>query len=468
MVSRNGQIDRSATAELPADLRTAIRTTLPVPAPGERYHVRGMTELWLAKCAEGSVHTASSYTLALRLWLEYCLGQRLDPLTARAADVDDWTAGLARSGNSPGTIEVRIAAVSAWYRYLADELSVANPCARAKKPKRARRTSKTRYLSLDQTALVLRTAVESAMGKQGRRRETAMRTAAIVWVGVTTGLRSGALLGARVGSLIDNGGQRLLRYHLKGHAEDQEAALPDQSLAVLGSYLDVRAERLGVTVATLNPAAPLFASIPVDDRDGDKPVDGENFSLSLRAIARAAGIPHADELVPHSLRHTSGTALHQLGLTGRDVQEHLQHASLTTTGTYLHPESDSRPAQVLATELAARISAIGSVPGSAAKPQARKGLDAIRATLRVLGEDPGVAALTARLLDSLRTVLDLCDRPFATATELADACREAVFAELTPQVIAEIELGDSLLSAPALGADGEAAAPTRPTGDIAG
>jgi site-specific recombinase XerD len=420
----------SALESLPADLRSAIRTTLPVPVPGERYHVRGMTALWLTKCGEASVHTAGSYRLALRLWLEYCLGQQLDPLTARAADIDDWTAGLARVGNSPGTIEVRIAAVSAWYRYLADELSVNNPCARARKPKRTRRTSKTRYLSLDQTAIVLRTAVESATGKQGRRRETAMRTAAIVWVGVTTGLRSGALLEARVGSLIDNGGQRLLRYHLKGHAEDQEAILPDQALTVLGSYLAARAERLGVSVANLDPAAPLFASIPVDGRDGNKAVDGENFSLSLRSIARAAGIPHADELVPHSLRHTSGTALHQLGLTGRDVQEHLQHASLTTTGTYLHPEPDSRPAQLLATELANRMAV-----GNADVPEpttVRARIEQIHAQL-VAEAAAEPSRLAAEFAESLLTVLELCDRPFTSVTTLADACRNAIAAALDDQ-----------------------------------
>ncbi|MGH3802886.1 MAG: tyrosine-type recombinase/integrase, partial [Pseudonocardiaceae bacterium] len=220
----------SSADPLPVELENMIRTTLPVPNPGERYHVRGMTALWLAKCAEASAHTANSYKLALRMWLEYCLGQRLDPLTARAADVDDWTAGLAQAGNSPGTIEVRIAAVSAWYRYLGDELSVVNPCIRARKPKRSRGASKTRYLSLEQTALVLRTALEAAAAaEKGRRRETALRTAAILWTGITTGLRSGALLRARLSSLVDNGGRRLLRYHLKGHADDQEAILPEQT-----------------------------------------------------------------------------------------------------------------------------------------------------------------------------------------------------------------------------------------------
>ncbi|MGH3804790.1 MAG: tyrosine-type recombinase/integrase, partial [Pseudonocardiaceae bacterium] len=196
-------------------------------------------------------------------------------------------------------------------------------------------------------------------------------------------------------------------------------------LTVLDAYLAARAARCNVPVSSLDPAAPLFASIPIAGRSGDRPIDGENFSLSLRSVARNAGIPHADELVPHSLRHTSGTALHQLGLAGRDVQEHLRHASLTTTGNYLHASSDRNPAQVLATELATRIAAISPRFDEAARQTtARARLNALGPALSSSNVDS--RRPTEGLIGAMGAILDLCDRPMGSAAELATACRDAI------------------------------------------
>jgi integrase/recombinase XerD len=54
----------------------------------------------------------------------------------------------------------------------------------------------------------------------------------------------------------------------------------------------------------------------------------------VRRLARAAGLPAADQISPHSLRHSAATAALDDGAPLRDVQEFLGHAEPCTTRRY--------------------------------------------------------------------------------------------------------------------------------------
>jgi hypothetical protein len=54
----------------------------------------------------------------------------------------------------------------------------------------------------------------------------------------------------------------------------------------------------------------------------------------IRRLARTAGIPAADQLSPHSLRHSAITAALNAGVPFRDVQDFAGHADPRTTRRY--------------------------------------------------------------------------------------------------------------------------------------
>lgn len=70
----------------------------------------------------------------------------------------------------------------------------------------------------------------------------------------------------------------------------------------------------------------------------------QNFERIIKSTARRADLEAVDELTPHCFRHAFATHAYQSGKIGpRELQKQLGHASLETTATYLHVDSDVCP-----------------------------------------------------------------------------------------------------------------------------
>jgi site-specific recombinase XerD len=69
------------------------------------------------------------------------------------------------------------------------------------------------------------------------------------------------------------------------------------------------------------------------NRDGGRLTEPIVWRL-IRRLARTAGIPAADRLSPHSLRHSAITAALNAGVPFRDVQDFAGHADPRTTRRY--------------------------------------------------------------------------------------------------------------------------------------
>jgi integrase len=134
-----------------------------------------------------------------------------------------------------------------------------------------------------------------------------------------TGLRVGSAVGARVEDLGTDRGHRTLDVVVKrGHR--RRIPLPP----VLGTALDAMLAARG------NPVeGPLFLA------PSGVPLYELAVHRLLRRLARGAGIPAADRLSPHSLRHTAITEL--LDATNGDLrraQDFAGHADPRTTRRY--------------------------------------------------------------------------------------------------------------------------------------
>jgi integrase/recombinase XerD len=129
------------------------------------------------------------------------------------------------------------------------------------------------------------------------------RSAALVSLLVFNGLRVAEALGCEVTSLTYQRGHRVLWIIRKGGRAATEPLAP----VWLRALLDYIAER---------STGPLFLN-----RDGTGRLAYSISYALIRRLARRAGIPAAEHVSPHSLRHSIATELLDYGIPLQRVQD---------------------------------------------------------------------------------------------------------------------------------------------------
>lgn len=314
---------------------------LPPTDPTQRYGVHRLTATWLAGLAP---HTRRAYFRDLAHFLAWCQRDGLDPRTARPADLAGYRATLEHPEHgrplAPASVHRRLSALSSWYRHLianGDGEVAANPLAGVRRPRVDRDASTTAGLTADQVRALLAQAdavaaeraaafTRSPTPHRRARHVAALRDRALLRLLADLGLRVGEALALDTDALTHNQGRRTVRYLGKG-GKQRERALSSQASQALDAYLAARA---GVGGGT--PPGPLFATTGTGGRVGrlDEPA---TFRL-VRRLAHAAGLPAADRLSPHSLRHAFATNARELGIALEDVQDAMGHADARTTRRY--------------------------------------------------------------------------------------------------------------------------------------
>lgn len=291
-----------------------------LPALGyntSRYGPRGLTLLWLV---DATPNTRRAYYADLALWLTWCENHNVDPLLGRRADVDAWKASLTGSRR---TIARRLAGVSSWYRYLVtNDCTDSNPAAAVRRPKVHRDQSPTRAVVETDVTRLIATAENRARRLDS---EPAWRAVAVLRVMFTTALRVGGIISPQITDLGHDHGHRILGFVNKG-GHQHRAALPEQTADAIDRYLEHRASRRNCAVNELT--GNLFVTRK------DKPLRQRDVWNLIRATAKDAGLPYADQLSPHSGRKTTATVALRRGATLSDVQAMLGHADPRTTQLY--------------------------------------------------------------------------------------------------------------------------------------
>jgi integrase/recombinase XerD len=286
--------------------------------PAGRGDAEQVTEAWLAN-RRLSPHTRDAYRRDVAAWLAWCAGRDLDPLRATFLDVNAYARTLEsaadpRTGRplAATTVARKLSGLSSWYGFLAKLRAVdANPVAGADRP----------YVSRDHSATVGLTPGEvdallaAADAEQG---PAAARHRAVLVLLADLGLRVGELVGLDVGDVGAERGHRSVRFVGKGGRPRRRALTPAAS-AALDAYL-----------ASGPPRAdgPLFVTAT-----GAR-IDRHAVFRLVRRLAAQAGIPGAERLSPHSLRHAFATAAREEGVPLEDVQDAMGHADPRTTRRY--------------------------------------------------------------------------------------------------------------------------------------
>ncbi|WP_373312341.1 tyrosine-type recombinase/integrase [Asanoa siamensis] len=275
------------------------------------------TDAWLAN-RRLSPHTRAAYRRDVGSWLTWCGARDLDPLAATFLDVNAYAREVEETA-APTTVARKMSALSSWYDFLVKLQALdGNPVAGADRPRLDRDHSATIGLLPEEVDALLRAAA-AATGP------TAARTRAALALLADLGLRVGELVSLDVTDLGEERGHRSIRFTGKGGKHRRRALTPGTAAAV-DTYLTERAAAEGVTVAELT--GPLLATA-----SGGR-LDRHALFRLVRKVARDAGIPAADKLSPHSLRHAFATTARAEGVALEDVQDAMGHADPRTTRRY--------------------------------------------------------------------------------------------------------------------------------------
>jgi integrase/recombinase XerD len=309
------------------EIRSAV-DVLPLPAADRdrRWNLHTATASWLA--SRRSPHTRRAYFRDLAGYLAWCEQTRLDPRDATRADVDAYAAARCRDMATSSAAR-RLSTISSWYRYLVSTaVTGTNPVDAVDRPPVDRDGSATVGLTGAQAAAFMR-AARTATGP------TARRDAALLALLAELGLRVGEALALDLADFRHNRGHRTVRVTGKG-GRHRELPIPVPLARDLDAYL---AGRAGAA-----PDEPAFTTAT------GRRVDPSAVFRLVRRTARAAGLPDADLVSPHSLRHTVATAALDAGAPLRDVQDLLGHADPRTTRRYDRSRGslDRSPAYLIA------------------------------------------------------------------------------------------------------------------------
>ncbi|BCJ48083.1 tyrosine recombinase XerC [Actinoplanes ianthinogenes] len=268
------------------------------------------TEAWLAN-RRLSEHTRDAYRRDVTSWLDWCTARGLDPLAASFLDVNAYARGLEARPMAAATVARKLSGLSSWYAFLVKlGACPANPVGGADRP----------YVDRDHSATVGLTpgevdAILAAADRQDG--PAAVRHRAVLTLLADLGLRVGELVGLDLSDIGWERGHRTVRFTGKG-GRPRRRVLTPAAAATLDDYLRVRGAHDGPLFTTATGAR----------------IDRHAVFRLVRRLAQHAGIPGAEKLSPHSLRHAFATTARAEGVPLEDVQDAMGHADPRTTRRY--------------------------------------------------------------------------------------------------------------------------------------
>lgn len=363
---------------LPAALDGRAGTNRANRARGAHRQITADTDLeavrlWLAEYT-GSPHTLRSYrkeAVRLLIWTTRALGKPLSSLTREdfllyerflAAPTADWTdPALPRRGGARRLFEGPLAErsrrqalgiLSGLFNYLvAAGYLAGNPLAlrrgRAVTPSHARRVE--RYLNAALWEVVLE-SVEAWPQATPRERQHYERSRWVMRVLYHTAMRASEAAGAKSADFFQRRGRWWLHVVGKGGAEG-EVPVSDALMAEFARY---RTFHGLPPLPSSSEQTPAILSVAGDVKRHLTPtaiylIAKEVFRRAAETLAPIdpAGAATLRRASTHWLRHSAASHQADAGTDIRFIQKNLRHASIETTGLYLHAEDDRRHADTV-------------------------------------------------------------------------------------------------------------------------
>lgn len=268
-----------------------------------------------------------------------------------------WTYRTDRSGNpvmitcKPNTVAAYLRIVCQFFRWTAANNLYPDVAANVHAPKVRNDAHKKDALTPQEVYQIEQSIIERSQDRQQaaadaqkdtagrlqRSTEQGKRLYAMYLLAVTAGLRTVEIHRANVKDLETKGGQAWLYIWGKGHTEpDQKKPLAKEVAEALKDYLKSRTD-------CPTGASPLFVS--TGNRSKGKRIATTTVSTMLKTAMKEAGFD-SERLTPHSLRHTTGTAVQELTGDIYQTQKYMRHSNPATTEIYLHCNTERQEAGI--------------------------------------------------------------------------------------------------------------------------
>ena len=262
-----------------------------------------------------SENTVRAYGIDLHSFGEWVSRRGVDPYAVSHRQLRGYLAEQTRAGYSAKTINRRLSAIRALYRWLVHEgRTTQDAVAAIASPKLARSLP---HSMTDEEARRLIAACAGDGPEDGRDR-------ALMELLYATGARISEAAGLAIDDL--DFPQSQVRLFGKG---SKERIVPMYAAAVDAVRTYVMRDR---PVLAARGRAAAGRSLFVSARGNPMTADALRKRFELRVAQ--AGLPH--DITPHAMRHTFATEVLSGGADLRSVQELLGHESLSTTQIYTH------------------------------------------------------------------------------------------------------------------------------------
>lgn len=291
------------------------------------------TDRWLDN-RRFSELTRASYRRDLDGYLTWCETTGLRPLEVRFTHVNQYARHL-EADHSPRTVARALSAISSWYKFLVRlEVVARNPLDGVDRPQVDRDdTTTVGFSAAEAAAIVAAARADEPLG--------ILCATALAETMVALGARVTELCLARLEDLGYADGHRVLRLERMKGGRRRTRPLPPAAVAAIDAMLEARPDRD-------DPKAPLFV-----DAAG-RSLDRHAVYRFVRRAARAANVPSAAKITPHSFRHAWATTARIAGAPLEARQHALGHKDPRTTQGYDRAKLtlDTDPAYLVAAAVA--------------------------------------------------------------------------------------------------------------------
>ncbi|MGB8413747.1 MAG: tyrosine-type recombinase/integrase [Candidatus Binatus sp.] len=273
----------------------------------------------LKKAARAADNTVTSYRRDLLAFRSFMLEraamagrglEEIDVASITADHIRSYLAELMKKNAKRATVQRRLSAIKAFFRYRETTISEPSPARSIRSPKNERRLPS--ILQPDEVRRLIEASTDDS-------KPAAIRDRAMFETLYSSGLRVGELVGLNWRDIDEELGMVMVRAG-KGN-KDRLVPLGEPALDAL------RAWRRAMPVAWEPDSA-----VIINLRGGRLTTRSVETILQRRlaAVGLSAGI------TPHGLRHCFATHMLGNGADLRSIQEMLGHASLATTQRYTH------------------------------------------------------------------------------------------------------------------------------------
>jgi integrase/recombinase XerC len=273
----------------------------------------------IANAARASRNTAVSYKRDLKKFCEYLLEGTtavdehtglIDPDRIQAEHVRNHLAELLRGGSSRATVQRRLFAIKAYFRWRELAAGKRNPVYTMRAPKAEKRLPQV-LNERDTAALV---EADDSMNARACRRDRA-----ILEVLYSAGLRVSELTGLDWRDIDEKLGLVMIRSGKGG--KDRLVPIGEPALDALRAWR-------AATPGTISADRPVITNL----RGSRLTPRAVQNIVARRLVQAGINMP----ITPHGLRHSFATHMLNAGADLRSIQEMLGHSSLTTTQRYTH------------------------------------------------------------------------------------------------------------------------------------